>query len=591
MSPEYFPLIANHLWQSTLLAGVAGLLTLALRQNHARVRHLVWLAASSKFLVPLAVLISLGGHIRWRTAVEMAPSNVLVVVSTINQPFATASVSSGSRRIAPSASNLLPAVLGGIWTFGFLGICCSWWLRWRRIRAAVRASTPVQMDIPIPAKSSSVLLEPGVFGLFRPVLLLPDGLFERLTPSQLKAVVAHELCHIRHRDNLSAAIHMFVETVFWFHPLVWWMGKRMVAERERACDEEVLRLGNAPRVYAEGILNVCKLYVESPLTCVSGVTGSNLKIRIDAILTGRIAERLNLRKKFALTVAGVAAFALPIGVGMMNAPASRAQSVAAAIPKFEVASIRPCKEGGGVTPDSSPGRLSTGCDHLVDDFYLGLIQQAYFRFAGSRFNPVGVIPIKGGPDWIRSELYEINAKAEGQPASEMMHGPMLQQLLEDRFKLKIHREIKEGAVYELTLVKGGSKLKPFQEGSCAHLGSTYPVPEPPTRQQYCKALVGPTMLDAEGSTLGDFSKLINLLLDRPVIDKTGLTGKFDIHLEFSGDDTPPALRRPEAPSAASDTSGPTIFAAIQEQLGLKLVPAKGPVESLVIDHVEKPSEN
>src|SRR5580693_5261521 len=342
MSPEYFPLIANHLWQSTLLAGVAGLLTLALRQNHARVRHLVWLAASSKFLIPLAVLISLGGHIRWRTAEEMAPSNVLVVVSTINQPFAAASVSSGSRRIAPSASNLLPAVLGGIWTFGFLGICCSWWLRWRRIRAAVRASTPVQMDIPIPAKSSSVLLEPGVFGLFRPVLLLPDGLFERLTPSQLKAVVAHELCHIRHRDNLSAAIHMFVETVFWFHPLVWWMGKRMVAERERACDEEVLRLGNAPRVYAEGILNVCKLYVESPLTCVSGVTGSNLKIRIDAILTGRIAERLNLRKKFALTVAGVAAFALPIGVGMMNAPASRAQSVAAAIPKFEVASIRPC---------------------------------------------------------------------------------------------------------------------------------------------------------------------------------------------------------------------------------------------------------
>jgi bla regulator protein blaR1 len=84
--------------------------------------------------------------------------------------------------------------------------------------------------------------------------LLPEGIFDRLTPTQLEAVIAHELCHVRHRDNLIAAIHMFVETAFWFHPLVWWIGKRMVEERERACDEEVLRLGSEPRVYAEGIL-------------------------------------------------------------------------------------------------------------------------------------------------------------------------------------------------------------------------------------------------------------------------------------------------------------------------------------------------
>ncbi len=100
---------------------------------------------------------------------------------------------------------------------------------------------------------------------------------ERLTPSQLEAVLAHELCHVRRRDNLTSVIHMIVEAVFWFHPLVWWIGARLVEERELACDEEVLRLGSEPRVYAEGILNVCKLYVESPLRCVSGVTGSNLE--------------------------------------------------------------------------------------------------------------------------------------------------------------------------------------------------------------------------------------------------------------------------------------------------------------------------
>ncbi len=134
-------------------------------------------------------------------------------------------------------------------------------------------------------------------GLLRPILLLPAGIAERLTPPQLEAVLAHELCHVRRRDNLFASIHMIVEAIFWFHPLVWWIGARLVEERERACDEEVLSLGSEPHVYAEAILNVCKLYVESPLVCVSGVTGANLKRRIEAIMTNRIAAPTELRKE------------------------------------------------------------------------------------------------------------------------------------------------------------------------------------------------------------------------------------------------------------------------------------------------------
>ena len=103
------------------------------------------------------------------------------------------------------------------------------------------------------------------------------GIIERLTPTQLEAVLAHELTHVWRRDNLTAAMHMIVEAVFWFHPLVWWIGARLVEERERACDEEVLRLGNEAQVYAESILKVCQFYIESPLACVSGVTGSDLR--------------------------------------------------------------------------------------------------------------------------------------------------------------------------------------------------------------------------------------------------------------------------------------------------------------------------
>ena len=130
-------------------------------------------------------------------------------------------------------------------------------------------------------------------------------------------MLAHELCHVRRRDNFTAAIHMIVEAVFWFHPLVWWIGARLVEERERACDEEVLRLGNEPQVYAEGILNVCKLYVESPLVCVSGVTGSDLKKRMERIMKNQFGTALSVRKKLLLATAGVAVLAVPVVAGVV----------------------------------------------------------------------------------------------------------------------------------------------------------------------------------------------------------------------------------------------------------------------------------
>ncbi len=120
------------------------------------------------------------------------------------------------------------------------------------------------------------------------------------TPIQLEAVIAHELCHIRRRDNLFAAIHMLIEALFWFDPLLWWVGARLVEERERACDEEVLQLGNAPQIYAESILKTCQFYLESPLACVSGVTGSDLKKRIvGGIMMQSAAQKLNLNKTLA----------------------------------------------------------------------------------------------------------------------------------------------------------------------------------------------------------------------------------------------------------------------------------------------------
>jgi uncharacterized protein (TIGR03435 family) len=347
---------------------------------------------------------------------------------------------------------------------GFLGIAGSWWFRWRRIRAAVRAGSPLELEIPIRAISSPTLLEPSAFGVLRPVLLLPEGIFDRLTQAQLKGIIAHELCHLGHRDNLIAAIHMFVETVFWFYPLVWWIGKRMVEERERACDEEVLRLGSEPRVYAEGILNVCKLYLESPLVCVSGVTGSNLKKRIEAIMSNRDVLKLNFTRKAALAVAGVAALVLPTVVGVIDAPFVHAQS-SAAQPKapnsrltFDVASVKPASVPAGVTLAEGEKVMSRkgsgiqvprntggpGTDDPGRIHYPLISLKALLRRAWESSYEIE------GPSWLASQAVAVDATMPPNTTKEQFQ-EMLRNLITDRFGLKYHTSNKEVTGYALVI--------------------------------------------------------------------------------------------------------------------------------------------
>jgi beta-lactamase regulating signal transducer with metallopeptidase domain len=353
--------LTNHLWQSTLFAVVAGLLAATLRKNRAQVRYWLWLTASLKFFVPFALLMSLGNHVPKTIA---APAAVSFAMEQITQPF---SEIAPLTLPTPSRRDWKPAAIFAVWVCGFLCVALTRFRGWLRIRSAVRASVAIKIPATVEIRSSPGLLEPGVVGVLRPILLLPAGIAERLTPPQLEAVLAHELCHVRRRDNLFASMHMIVEAVFWFHPLIWWIGARLVEERERACDEAVLSLGSEPLVYAEGILKVCKLYVESPLACVSGVTGSDIKKRIEAIMTNRTVFRLNFGKKLALAVAGTAALGLPIIVGIMHAPRLQAQSGGAQSAPAQsgqtqppqtveraIAQAAPPPGGRGATPQAAP---------------------------------------------------------------------------------------------------------------------------------------------------------------------------------------------------------------------------------------------
>src|SRR5579871_299923 len=339
------PGLANHLWQSTLVAGLAGVITLTLRKNQARARYWLWLAASIKFLVPFSLLVRVGAYFAWQRSTPPTSTGMYFAIEEVSQPFSNIAVRAttvhNAAAAAPTLSSVLP-ILVAIWLCGFLAVLLMWIIRWRRISAAVQSATPLSdgrevgalrrmeriagIRKPIELLLSRASLEPGIFGIARPTLIWPEGISGHLEDPHLEAVLAHEVWHVRRRDNLSAALHMLVEAVFWFYPLVWWLGARLVEERERSCDEEVVAAGSDRQVYAESILKVCEFCLGSPLPCVAGVTGADLKKRMVHIMNDRILHKLDFARKLLLSAAAFLAIAVPITFGVFHATPSRAQS-------------------------------------------------------------------------------------------------------------------------------------------------------------------------------------------------------------------------------------------------------------------------
>jgi bla regulator protein blaR1 len=550
---------ANHLWQSTLCVGAAWVLTLLVRRNRAAVRYWLWLAASLKFLVPFSLLFSVGSELGWRLAPAITRPQVSFVIE-ISQPFAPAAPVSPLAITAPVATPLAPVLLC-LWLCGF-GVSVFVRLRfWHRMRTALRQGSPLHLGIPIPAFSCPARLEPGVFGILRPVLLLPEGIIDRLSSDQLKAIVAHELCHVERRDNLMALIHMAAEAVFWFHPLVWWIGLRLVEEREHACDEAVLRTYVEPQVYAEGILNVCKFYLESPLPCASGVTGSDLKKRIEAIMAHQSGDRLKLSKRLLLTVAAIGTAVGPVVLGVFDAPQGRAQVQSAAHPEFDVASVKAFKPGSA--PENRTIIASHGSLLVRQETLRECIAWAYGLNNASEID---------GPRWLDDEQYDISAKSVESTTQDQLR-LMLQTLMAQRFKLRLHRKTEQRPVYLLVVGKGGSRLHELQTEPVkgAHFGSEEGFM---TIQMVNRV---PLLVE-----------FLRIFLDHPVLDGTGLAGVYEINLRVELDGQQ-QLRQPGQAFMGFGMT-PGVFPAV-EQLGLKLVSQKGPVDILVVDHAERPSPN
>jgi bla regulator protein BlaR1 len=293
------------------------------------------------------------------------------------------------------------------------------------------------------------------------------------------------------------------------------------------------------------------------------------------------------RRRFLLVTSGI------VALGVVSALRAQAPATDTNPPAFEVASVRPNRSGANA---NSIGLQPGGGFRAINAPLRALIAVAY-----GTPRPLFDFQISGGPKWIESDRFDIVAKAAGgpQPGPD---GPtrenlMLRSLLAERFQLAVHRQTKELPIYRLVIArtdgKFGAQLRPVAT-DCAAFRSAMlarggPPPSPaPGERMPCAVRMFPGRLSGDASTIAQLTDMLARLVNRTIVDRTGLTGPFDFDLQWTPDQLTQGRGEPPlgAPPLAIDPNGPSIFTAVQEQLGLKLESTKGPVDVLVIDHVE-----
>jgi bla regulator protein BlaR1 len=572
--------LADHLWQSTFVALIAAVVARALKNNPAQVRHRLWLGASVKFLVPFSVLTGLVSRMAWLRADAVARAHLPSLVGTMSEPFSRTAIRSISSEPAAAASGVAAFVIVAIWIVGTAAFLCGWFVRWRRVMTIMRRASPVahgrELDIlrrletavgasrPITLVSCETALQPAVFGVLHPVLLWPQPVGSSLDDQQTEAILAHELSHAIRRDNLTAVLHMLVEAIFWFHPLVWWIGVHLVDEREQACDEQVIRLGNDRQVYAESILRVCRSSLASPAAGVAGVGASHLAKRLERIMTSSARVPMTGWRARLLLSAAIVTIALPLAAAFVE-PSSPFTDTSSSSPVVHDPSFATAAITRNTTGEAPSGQANRPGGFELRAVTLGrVIANAWH---------VRDFQISGAPDWFATDRFDIIATATGNPPMREKW-LMVQTLLADYFKLRVHTESRDRTSYDLVMTRANGRPGPQLHRSPTSCNAPGAMP--------CGYL-GITIfgeLTARAASMDDLAgRGIGHILGAVVVDRTGLKGAFDADLEW----------KPVGATAGRTQGRPSFEDALREQLGLDLVRHQGAVEILVIDAVERPA--
>lgn len=615
---------ASMLAKATAVTALALAATWLTRRSRAAVRHVLLSAAFAVLLVlPLASLVAptvrvavpIAAHqetasIPFETTSEVVKVvDVAAGVSFASQRPATISMSTVLlvAWVTGATLFLLPVVVG-LWQVRLLRGSALPWRYGRTVMDTLAPEADVRRRVDVLLHES--VPGPMTCGVLHPALVLPMEA-QAWSAEDLHRAIVHELEHVRRGDWVIQCLARFVCAAYWFHPLVWVAWRRLALEAERSCDDAVLRRAEAT-AYADQLITVARRLSsgsKSPLLAMAN--RHDLAARVGAVLDsrqprGRAGARwVGLASAVcALLVAAISPLQI---VGAAQTPPAGPEA-------FEVASIKPCagetlpptQPGGRVSgpgnATTSPGRAHWDCvtlDQLVNTAYAGVDNRLLNSFVQQR--PGDSRLVRGGPSWVYSDKFTVDAKAAGGADRATLIGPMLRALLEDRFKVKTHRATEERSLYALTVAKGGLKIRPTAPGDC-WVRNAETQPDPPAGAENLPACGNLNMgwnggnrtLISTGVLLQNYTTgVLSGLMERFVINRTGVEGRFNIPLEFAPDDNTPggisglAWSRREG---ATPATGPSIFKALEE-LGLKLEPTKAPAEYLVLDHVERPAPN
>lgn len=423
---------------------------------------------------------------------------------------------------------------------------------------------------------------PVTCGFVRPAIVLPLDA-QQWSEDDARHALLHELEHVHRADWPVQVMARVVCALYWFHPFVWMAWRRLRLESERACDDAVLRVAD-PAAYADQLVMLAqRLSAGGPRPLLSMANRSDLSVRVSAVLDANQPRGRSGIGYSATTVCVAVVVLLAISaVGVVgesrrdpNAATAQAQPQAPATGTgFVFISVKANRSGDRryypleLGPDGRFVATNTPLDMLFRSAYQGL-------------------RIEGRPSWFNSERFDIEAHAEGNPTRAQMW-MMVRKLLADRFSLITHTETRIVPVYALVMAAtDGTPGPQLRLSSCIGKDTLPPGPLDPSREPPlpCGGIrIRTGSLQARWQTMEELASGLALMTGRNVLNQTGLTGKFDLEVEWTPAPGPPG------PAGALGV-GPATLTAIEERLGLRLEPQTGPVDYLVIDRVERPTED
>jgi TonB family protein len=369
----WWPRFADHLWQTTLFGLTVLVASFAIRQGSARLRHNFWLLASAKFIIPAALLV----FFAQQAGIDSLPffhgdqqrqQNALLV-NGVTQPVSALAFNYEVTVVATTTGHHkeIYFALTVVWLAGCVLLLFVWGIRRRKflrslkpgrsLRAGrewqvlTRAKETLHLKGDVGLVISPLKIEPAVWRVWRPIVVMPESIAHQLDDDELEAIMLHELVHIQRRDNLIANLQLALCALLWFHPLVWFISRKLFDEREQACDERVMEVCGAPEAYASSILKVVRFCFGWRVAGVTGAaSGSNLRRRIENIMSmGNTKRRAGAASRLlAIALVGIALLVL-VGAGVYSkARGLDAKANLVGSERFEVTPVNEAEVGSNI---------------------------------------------------------------------------------------------------------------------------------------------------------------------------------------------------------------------------------------------------